>query len=256
VIAIVLCAGFGTRLYPLTKDRPKALLKVDGRPIVDYLLDQLVRFPSLKAIHVVSNGRFFDPFSRWQRRTDPRIQQFGKSLFIHNNRRMDNDERLGAIGDLAFTLKRIDLPQGAVIAAGDNIFLADLLPVWQQFLDKGENLVLVHFEEELSKLQATGVVMLAKDDRVTGFVEKPAEPPSQWSCSPLYFLTRPALEKAKTFAGQPDPPDTMGRLMEFLVGEEPIRAVKMRKSRLHISNLTDYQEADRILANRRPERRQ
>ncbi len=66
-IAIVLCAGFATRMYPLTKAFPKPLLKVAGRPVIDYLMDQLVELPDLHAIYLVSNEKFYPHFTEWKR---------------------------------------------------------------------------------------------------------------------------------------------------------------------------------------------
>ena len=66
MIAVILCAGFATRMYPLTENFPKPLLTVAGRPVLDYLMDQIVALPRVQAIHIVSNAKFFDHFCRWR----------------------------------------------------------------------------------------------------------------------------------------------------------------------------------------------
>jgi len=247
MIAILLCAGFGTRMYPLTQDRPKALLPVAGKAVIDYLIEQLVQFPGLEAIHLVSNGRFYPQFKAWTRGWTAALENQGITLQLHNDGVLDNENRLGSNGDLAFVLNQIDLPDGALIVAGDNIFLFDLGPVWEDFHQKRENLVLVVAQEERQKLQRTGVAVIGEDDRLIQFFEKPKDPPSQWACLPCYFLNQSALHKVKAFVDGPDPPDAMGFLINHLVGEEAIHAVKVAGGRLDIGNLADYEKAETIL---------
>jgi glucose-1-phosphate thymidylyltransferase len=248
MIAILLCAGFGTRMYPLTQDRPKALLPVAGKAVIDYLIEQLAEFPGLETIHLVSNGRFFPQFQAWAREWTAVLGSQGITLQLHNDGVLDNENRLGSNGDLAFVLNQIDLPDGALIAAGDNIFLFELGPVWDQFLQKRENLVLVVAQEDRQKLQRTGVAVLGKEDRLAQFFEKPKDPPSQWACLPCYFLNQSALHKVKAFVNDVDPPDAMGYLIGHLVDNETICAVKVAEGRLDIGNLADYETAEAILS--------
>jgi glucose-1-phosphate thymidylyltransferase len=249
MIALILSAGFGTRLYPLTLNKPKALLDVAGRPVIDYLVDQILRFFPLETIHVVCNDRFFDHFVQWQQKTAIRAHEHGKEIVLHNNGRKNAEERLGAIADLGLMFNRADPGHGAVIAASDNIYLADLLPVWRRFVETGENLIPVIRQDDRGKLQRTGVATLGRGDRVRGFEEKPAEPPSPWSVPPLYFLNRSALNRAKVFASQPDPPDGMGYLIRYLVDEETICAVKMEAGRLDVGDPASYEDARHVLAD-------
>ena len=66
MFAILLCAGYATRLYPLTRDFPKHLLPVAGKPVIDYIVEQIVDFRDLKGIHVVTNANFFNLFEEWK----------------------------------------------------------------------------------------------------------------------------------------------------------------------------------------------
>jgi NDP-sugar pyrophosphorylase family protein len=250
MIAILLCAGFGTRMVPLTQDQPKSLLPVAGKAVIDYLIEQLAAFPGLEAIHIVSNGRFYPQFQAWGRGWTAVLESQGITLELHNDGVLNNEDRLGSNGDLAFVLNRIDLPDGALLAAGDNIFLFELGPVWERFLQKRENLVIVVAQEERQKLQRTGVAVLGEADRLLEFAEKPADPPSQWACLPCYFLNQSALHKVKAFVNGADPPDEMGYLIDHLVDREVIYAVKVAGSRLDIGDMAGYQLAQEILSAR------
>jgi glucose-1-phosphate thymidylyltransferase len=96
-------------------------------------------------------------------------------------------------------------------------------------------------------LKRTGVLELDDGDRVIGFHEKPADPPSQWFCPPLYFLNREALERARPFLVQPEQPDAMGHLIDYLFDKVPIYAHKVSGARLDIGSIDSYKEADRIM---------
>lgn len=247
MVAILLCAGFGTRLYPLTKTQPKALLPVAGKPVLDYLVDQLLSFRGLAAVHLVTNHRHLAHFERWARGIAPRFAEAGVSFQLHDDGACDNDERLGATGDLAFVLNRIEAPPGALVAAGDNILRFSLRPVWDRFYARQENLVLAIREDDLERLQRTGVLELNRGDRVAGFHEKPERPPSHWSCPPFYFLTSRALARLDPFLAQGDMPDAMGHLLGYLVNQVPITAIKVEGDRLDIGDLESYRRANDLL---------
>lgn len=247
MIAILLCAGFGTRMYPLTRERPKALLPVAGKPVLDYLVEQLIRLPGLTAVHLVSNGYFYEQFKAWQNRVEAELAAAAITMTLHNNGLTRNEERLGANGDLALVLARTQHPAGALIAAGDNILLFDLLPIWQRFRSERRNLVLALAQADQAKLRRTGVLLLDDDDRVLALLEKPNEPPSRWTCPPFYFLTGQALQLARPFLNQPEPPDAMGHLIAYLADKTPIFAVKVAGRRLDIGSPDSYLEADKII---------
>ncbi|MGD2050339.1 MAG: sugar phosphate nucleotidyltransferase, partial [Chloroflexota bacterium] len=110
MIAILLCAGFGTRMYPLTRDRPKSLLSVAGRPALDYLIDQLLPLEGLSAVHLVTNSRFQEQFERWIQQMRSRFDKGSMDLLLHDDGTVSNEERLGANGDLAFVLRKVGIP--------------------------------------------------------------------------------------------------------------------------------------------------
>lgn len=248
MIAILLCAGFGTRMYPLTENWPKPLLDVAGKPVLDYLMDQLLTFPELEAIHVVANARFYAHFVAWRDGWLPQLDEEGIELHLYNDGTTDNHNRLGAVGDLGVVLDAIEMPKGALIAAGDNILRFELLPIWQRFLAEKKNYVIALAQTDINKLRRTGVLELDDENRVLCLHEKPQAPPSQWSCPAFYFLHASALQHVSPFLQQPNPPDAPGHFIAQLVQQEPVYAFKTDGTRFDIGSMASYREADEVLS--------
>ena len=113
--AYVLVAGYATRLYPLTRDLPKALLPVGGRPLLAHLFDRLLGLPELTEIVLVSNHRFAPAFQAFAAAARCRVP-----VRVLDDGSTREENRLGATGDLAFALERV--PVGGapfLVVAGD-----------------------------------------------------------------------------------------------------------------------------------------
>ncbi|MEM7583491.1 MAG: sugar phosphate nucleotidyltransferase [Acidobacteriota bacterium] len=245
-IAILLCAGYGTRMGALTASTPKPLLPVGSKPMLDYLLDLLLELEGLGAIHVVSNARYLAAFQSWARQ---RSKRHRREIFVHNDGSTSNDDRLGAIGDLQFALRHADAGAGALVTAGDNIFRFSLQPLWQAFRDRGHSYVLGLEERDPQKLRRTGVLELAEDQRVGRLHEKPQEPPSHWACPSLYCLQPSALERLPSYLAASDQHDEIGRFLGYLASREPLYAHTTTGQRLHVGSPEALQHADRELTD-------
>lgn len=238
--AILLCAGYGTRMGELTARTPKPLLPVAGRPVLDYLLDQVRGFGGIETIHVVSNARHAEAFRRWAEGAD--------DLVIHDDGSTESGDRLGAVGDLGFVVERLEtLPGGAFVAAGDNIFRFALEPFWRRFRERGVSQVLALEERDREKLRKTGVLELAADDRVLRLHEKPAHPPSTWACPPVYALDRAALERVGDYLAEGRRRDEIGRFAADLASRGRLEAWRARGERLDIGSPESYRLAEEIL---------
>src|SRR5437763_15003454 len=105
---IILAAGYATRLYPLTLTQPKPLLPVAGKPMIEYVLDNLAPIGGLDRIYVVTNAKFAEHFQKWS--DNYRATKAKLDFTIVNDGSTDDSNKLGAIGDLhlVVTLEKVD----------------------------------------------------------------------------------------------------------------------------------------------------
>jgi len=247
MIAVVLCAGFATRMYPLTRDVPKPLLPVADKPVLDYLINQLLELPELDTVHIVSNARFFAHFEKWREHYLQHAPQKAFQIEIHNDGAETNENRLGASADLQLVLARISDKSRILVSAGDNIYRFSIKSLWQKFLLSPHHYVVALPEMDENKLKITGVLELDEQDRVLRQHEKPDKPQSTWSCPPLYFLQASAKSKLDRFLDSSKNQDAPGYFIDYLCQKEIVYAFKLNASRLDIGGIDSYREADRIM---------
>lgn len=247
MIAVLLCAGYATRMYPLTANFPKPLLPVAGKPVIDYLVEQIVDLPEVRHIHVVTNAKFVEHFKDWQMKWRSKIASKKVALDIHNDGSTDNANRLGAAADLQFVLKQIAEPSKALVAGGDNIFLFRLEPLWRDFLKGQRHYVIGLPETDKSRLVKTGVLALGKENQVLRLHEKPRHPASKLFCPPLYFLQPSAWPSLDAFLRTSKSGDAPGYFIDFLSRKEKVYAFKLNAARLDIGSIDSYREAQEAL---------
>lgn len=244
--AVLLCAGYATRLYPLTKTFPKPLLPVADKPVMDYLVDQIITLPHIDKLHVVTNGRFYDHFCRWAE-AKKALKAFEALIYLHNDGTMENAHRLGAVADLHFVLQRIKPQESFLVAAADNIFRFSLSDLWQRFLDGQDHMVLALPQHDRHQLHKTGVLEIDSNNRVVRLHEKPTDPPSQLSCPPIYFLQDSAMDHLDEIMDSGHKFDAPGHFINYLSQKENVTAHIVNGTRLDIGDLASYRRADQLL---------
>ena len=247
---ILLCAGFGTRLHPLTRDVAKPLLPVAGKPIVEHLVEQLAATQRIDHLLLVSNARFAPQFEKWRDAVAGRWP--GLRIEILDDGAVANEHRLGAVRDLAWALRERDVPGPALVSVGDNLFDYDLSRLVDDHAEHPRNLVLTYREADRRRLQRTGVAELADDGRIVRFWEKPADPPSDWACPALYVLEPEALASIPRFLEEHPDADAPGAWISWLAERQPVFAHAMRGRRLDVGDLESYRAAEAWIARAGP----
>ena len=240
--ALILAAGYATRLRPLTDTIAKPLLPVGGRPMVDWIVDRIAE-TTADEIHLVTNARFASDFERWAQ---------GNDVIVHNDGTTSNDDRLGAIGDIDF----VGLDDDLLAIASDNLFdysLADYEAFWRQ---KGGSAVAVHDVRDRELAKKYGIVDVAEDDRITNFVEKPQDPPTTLCATATYLYTREHAELIPSYLAEGNPPDQPGNYVAWLHERAPVYAYRFAGEWYDIGDAAQLLEADNRMRRRRglPER--
>lgn len=236
--ALILAAGYATRLSPLTDDFPKGLLPVGGRPMVDWIVDS-IRRAGIDDVRLVTNARFAPLFDDWST---------GNGVAIVDDGTDSNETRLGAIGDIRFA----DLDDDALIVAGDNLFDYDVGELVEFWRGKGsESAVAVHDVGDRELAKKYGIVEVAADDRIVGFVEKPDEPPSTLAATATYLYSRAHLELVDAYLAEGNNPDQPGNYVAWLHERRPVYAYRFAGGWYDIGDYDQLLEADNRLRVRR-----
>lgn len=247
--ALVLAAGYATRLRPLTDDRAKPLLPVAGRPIVDWIIDRIAEVKDVDEVHLVTNARFAPDFERWAR---GRVR-------VHDDGTKSNETRLGAIGDIAFVADRERWEgEDLLVIAGDNLFdfsLADYVTFWRA---KDGSAIAVHEQPNRELVSQYSVVELDRADRVVSFEEKPEHPESNLTAIATYIYHRAHLALLRAYLAEGNSPDQPGHFIAWLHSRAPVYGYRFGGEWLDIGDRTQLLEADNRYRRRRglPERDQ
>jgi len=240
VKAIILAGGYATRLQPLTDDLSKCLLPVGGKPMVDWILERIREVEEIDEVHVVTNSRFAQDFERW---AGPK-----NGVTVHDDGTSSNDDRLGAVGDIAFTLERAGIDDDVLVIAGDNLFDYDLEGFVEFRRSKGvASAVAVHDVGDLRLASQYGIVEVAGDDRIVDFVEKPAEPPSTFAATATYIYHREHVPLVGQYLAEGNAPDQAGSFVAWLQAREPVYAYRFTGSWLDIGDREQLLAADNRL---------
>jgi glucose-1-phosphate thymidylyltransferase len=236
--ALILAAGYATRLRPLTDSVPKQLLPVGGRPMIDWILDK-IREAGIADVHLVTNGRFADAFAGWAAAT---------GVHVHDDGTSTNETRLGAIGDIRFVQQRTDLDDDLLVIAGDNLFddsLTDYVRFWSE--KSGASALAVYDVGDRELAKKYGIVDVDSDDRIVGFVEKPADPPSTLCATATYLYARSHAALVDTYLDDGNPPDQPGHFIGWLYQREPVYAYRIAGSWYDVGDAAQLLEADNRL---------
>lgn len=235
---IVIAAGYATRLGELTRNFPKPLLQIGESTILGRMLDDIDKIDEIDEHVIITNHRFADVFREWASR-----QSYVKPLTIVDDGTSTNETRLGAVRDLLFAMDELKIDDDLLVVAADNILFFSFKEFVDFALRKGTSCIMCHRQDELAKLQRTGVVELDENDRVLGMEEKPQFPKSNWAVPPFYVYLKKDLDLVRHSIENGCGSDAPGNLAHYMVENTPMHAWKMTAGRFDIGSLDTYKEA-------------
>lgn len=234
--ALIMAGGYGTRLWPITRNKPKPLLPVDGEPILDHIISKLETL-DIDEIFVSTNSRFEHEFKEWSD---------GANIVVEETNR--EDEKLGTIGAMSQLVDEID--DDVLVLGGDNIFTFPLEGFLNFYKDKKTSLMASYDVGSLEKAKEYGVVNLSNDNKITDFVEKPNEPKSSLVGVALYIFPRKTFKKIPRYLEQGGSPDSPGNFIQWLYKNEDVYSYTFdNEDWFDIGTPDSYLEANRVFMN-------
>src|SRR5258707_6717213 len=217
---IILAAGYATRLYPLTLARPKPLLPVAGKPMIEYVLDNLAPIGGLDRIYIVTNAKFAAQFQGWA--DDYRSSKAKLDFTVVNDGSTDDTNKLGAIGDLHLVLTREHVDDDIIVVAGDNLFSEKLTDYGRYCREKQMPVLAVYDVGELEQIKKYNAITVDAHGQITFFEEKPKQPATTLTGIALYYYPKATLPLIKQYIAEGNNPDQPGRLVQWLYTRLPV----------------------------------
>ena len=232
---LILAAGYATRLYPLTENFPKPLLKVGDKTILDWLVDDIDTAGVIDEYVVISNHKYAHHFEAWAASKQQKIT-------VVDDGTTSNETRLGAVCDVQFAIEKLSIDDDMLVIAGDNVLDFSLTEFVRYSLLKGTSTIMRYYEPEEKKLLKCGVVTIDEDDKVLYMTEKSPTPATHWCCPPFYYYTREDARRVKDGIAAGCGTDAPGSYIAWLVSVAPVHAMEMPGKRYDVGNLESYEK--------------
>jgi len=239
--AIILAAGYATRLYPLTENMPKPLLPLGEKVILEYILDDIKKIKEIDEIIIVTNHKFIRHFQEWKTGYFCSIP-----IFLLDDGTIANENRLGAIRDIQLVIDQKLLQDDILVLAGDNVFDFTLNDLITYFFSVNNDCIMIHEETNIEKLKKTGVAEISNDFTVVSFKEKPAEPNSFYAVPPFYIYKKETLPLFGKYLSEGNNSDAPGNFIEWLCKQKKVMAYHMNGRRYDIGDIVSYEEACKL----------
>lgn len=240
---LILAAGYATRLYPLTENFPKPLLKVGKKSILDWLVDDMVENTDIDEFVVISNHKFVKCFEEWKK-NKKKTRQF--IITVIDDGTNTNDGRLGAVKDMQLAIKKLDINDDLIVMAGDNMLDFSLSKFVKFAREKNTSCVMCHEESELKKQQKTAIITLDENHYITSYEEKPKEPKGNLAVPPFYYYCDNDIKYIDEALDNGCSYDAPGSFAAWLSKKTLMRAYFMPGKRYDIGDINSYEYVKKI----------
>lgn len=235
---LILAAGYATRLYPLTENFPKPLLKVGEKTILDWLVDDLVETTGIDEFVVISNHKFAQHFEEWKKE---KVRTRTYEITIIDDGTSTNETRLGAVRDIQLAVKKLNLTDDLLVMAGDNVLDFSLFQFVEFAQKKDTSCVMCHEETELKKQQKTAIITVDDKDLITSYEEKPKEPKGNLAVPPFYYYRACDVKRIQEALDSGCGYDAPGSFAAWLSRQTPMHAYRMPGKRYDIGDIVSYE---------------
>lgn len=244
---IILAAGYATRLYPLTENFPKPLLEVAGKPILDWLIDDMNQTGLIDEYIIISNHKFAHIFQDW---ADKRNLMFNVKCLILDDGTSSNETRLGAVKDIQFAIDQLQLDSDLLVMAGDNLLDFSLSGFINFAKEKQATCVMRYFEADEARLHKTGVAEINAEGLILSMEEKPTNPKSNWCIPAFYYYSREDARLIKKGIESGCGIDAPGSFIAWLSTQTDVYTYEMPGKRYDIGTIESYELVKQTFLNK------
>jgi glucose-1-phosphate thymidylyltransferase len=245
---LILAAGYATRLYPLTLTQPKPLLPVAGKPMIEYVLDNIAPIGGIDRVYVVTNAKFAAQFQTWSDHYRSTKSQL--DFTIVNDQSTDDSNKLGAIGDMHLVLTKEKVDDDLIVVAGDNLFSQSLEGFGAVCRKRNAPVLAVYDVGSLEEIKKYNSISLDAEGKITFFEEKPKTPTSTLTGIALYYYPKSSLPMIHQYMAEKNNPDQPGRLVQWLYQRAPVYTWRVPGLWFDIGSKESLEEANRIFSKR------
>ena len=235
---LILAAGYATRLYPLTENFPKPLLEVQGKTILDWLIEDMDRMGVIDEYVIISNHKFAHHFENWAAKREQKIT-------VVDDGTNSNETRLGAVRDIQYAITALDLDDDLLVMAGDNLLDFSLTKFIHYAEEKNAPCTLRYYEPSFQKLLKSGIVTVDENDRVVRMTEKVPNPETHWVSIAFYYYPREAAKLVSQALEEGCGADAPGSFMRWLSEKMTSYAMEMPGKRYDIGDIASYEQVQK-----------
>jgi glucose-1-phosphate thymidylyltransferase len=241
---LILAAGYATRLYPLTENFPKPLLKVGNKAIIDWLVDDLVDCTDIDEFVVVTNHKFVGHFEDW---SNEKLKSRDYKITVIDDGTCTNETRLGAVKDIQMAVDMLNVTDDLLVMAGDNVLDFSLKGFVNFARGKNSSCVMCHEENELEKQQKTAIIVVDNDDMIVSYEEKPRVPKGNLAVPPFYYYRGCDIARIQEALDDGCGVDAPGSLAAWLSEKSVLHAYRMVGKRYDIGDVESYEFVKNML---------
>lgn len=239
---LILAAGYGTRLQAIAKDTPKPLLPINGKPMLNLIIDELSQIDAISEYVVVTNNKFYKNFTTWQEAQGP----LKNKIRIINDGTNSNEDRLGSVGDMRFVWEKEKELDDWLVVGGDNLFDFDLKAFIQMAKSKVPAVTVgVYDIQDITQAHMFGILALDESGKVTSFEEKPAKPKSTLVTMCFYFFPRQTIGYIQQYFKESSAADAAGGYIKWLSEKKEVYGFQFQGTWYDIGSVESYYEAQK-----------
>ena len=238
--AIILAGGYARRLWPITKNMPKQLLPVAGKPIIEYPIENIELTKSINETIISVNAFFEYNFREWFTK-----YQFRKKTKLVVEKTFSDEEKFGSIGALNYLINKLEIDDDILVIGGDNLFDFSLRKFINYYKEKDTSVVALYDIKDKEKVKGRyGIAETDSDEKIISFEEKPEQPKTSLVNTACMIIRKEDLKLIPQYLKEGNNKDAFGYLTQWLIKKIPVYGFNFETPWFDIGSFEAYDAAN------------